>query len=116
MPEITKTREQLIERAATELGVLTSGEALSDEDSDTFDNLVDPLVRSLSLDNVVTIGDVEESIEAEFFLPLARLLANEAAPAFGQQYSRDVKLENERQLRRLSAARPTGEALKAVYY
>lgn len=115
MVEITKTRTQLIERAATELGVLVSGQTLEDEDSDTIDNLVDPLTRQLSLDSVVDIADTD-AVESEYFLPLARLLANEAAPSFGQQRSEDVKMANERLLRRLSATRSTGETLKALYY
>lgn len=115
MVEITKTRTQLIERAATELGVLTSGQSLSDEDSDTIDNLVDPLVRSLSLDSVVDIQDTD-AIEAEYLIPLARLLANEAAPSFGQQTNPQVKMDNERTLRRLSATRPTYETLRTNYF
>lgn len=115
MVEITKTRTQLIERAAVELGALTSGDSLSDEDSDTIENLVDPLFRQLEIDSVVTVQDTQ-AIESEFFLPLARLLANEAAPSFGQQTSPDVKAVNERMLRRLSATRPTGEVMKSLYY
>jgi len=36
--------------------------------------------------------------------------------SFGIAYSLDAKLENERQLRRLNAARPTRERQKATYY
>ena len=53
MPDITKTRTDLIERAATELGVLPSGQPLADEDAATIGALVDPLLRQLSLDDVV---------------------------------------------------------------
>lgn len=115
MSDITKTRTDLIERAATELGVLPSGQPLSDEDAATIGALVDPLLRQLSLDDVVDVGD-SHAIAAEYFLPLARLVANEAAPSFGIGYSLDAKLENERQLRRLAATRPTREPLRAVYF
>jgi hypothetical protein len=115
MPDITKTRTDLIERAATELGVLPSGQPLTDEDSATIGALVDPLIRQLSLDGVADIADAS-AIAVEYFLPLARLLANEAAPSFGIPYSLDAKLENERQLRRLAATRPTREALRTIYY
>jgi hypothetical protein len=115
MSDTTKTRTDLIERAATELGVLPSGQPLADEDAATLGALVDPLMRQLALDDVVDIGD-DDAIPAEFFLPLARLLANEASPSFGIGYSLDAKLENERQLRRLTGARPTRERQKATYY
>lgn len=115
MPDITKTRTDLIERAATELGVLPSGQPLSDEDSATIGNLLDPLTRQLSLDGVADIAD-SNAIPSEYFLPLARLLANEASPSFGIAFSRDAKLENEQQLRRLTATRPTRETLKTAYY
>ncbi len=115
MPEITKTREQLIERAATELGALTSGQSLTDEDSDTIENLIDPLIRSLAFDNVVSIDDTD-AIPAEFFIQVAMLLANVAMPSFGQQFNPGVKLEQERQLRRLTATRPTNEPVRSLYY
>jgi len=115
MPDITKTRTDLIERAATELGVLPSGQPLSDEDAATIGALVDPLLRQLALDDVVDVAD-SGAIAVEYFLPLARLVANEAAPSFGIGYSLDAKLEHEHQLRRLAAARPTREPLRAIYF
>lgn len=115
MADVTKTRTDLIERAATELGALPSGETLSDEDSATIDNLVDPLQMQLSMDGVVDIGDIEQ-IPSEYFLPLAKLLANVAAPSFGQQENPDVKAMNEQILRKLTASKPTYEVQKAVYF
>jgi hypothetical protein len=115
MPDISKTRVDLIERAASELGVLPSGQQLSDEDSATIGALLDPLLLQLSLDGVVGVADAN-AIPSEYFLPLARLLANEASPSFGIAYSRDAKLENEHQLRRLTAMRPTREQLKTIFY
>ena len=115
MSDTTKTRTDLIERAATELGVLPSGQPLSDEDAATLDALVDPLLRQLALDDVADVTDTG-AVPAEFFLPVARLLANEAAPSFGVAYSLEAKLENERQLRRLTATRPTRERQKGVYF
>ena len=115
MSDITRTRTDLIERAASELGVLPSGQPLSDEDAATLGALVDPLLQQLALDEVAEVAD-SDAVPAEFFLPLARLLANEASPSFGVAYSLDAKLENERQLRRLTATRPTRERQKATYY
>jgi hypothetical protein len=100
--ELTKTRQQLKERAATELGFLPSNATLSDEDGDTLDNLVDPLVMQLEAAGIISIGDTD-AIESQYFLPLARLLANEAATSFGQTYSAEVKAANEDILRLLTA-------------
>ena len=115
MADLTKTRTDLIRRAATELGKLVSGQTLEAEDSDTIDGLVDPLIRQLSMNAVVEIGDVE-AIEPEYFLPLARLLANESAPSFGIPKSADIQAAEERMLRRLTATRPTFETLKVDYF
>lgn len=115
MADVVKTRTDLIERAATELGALPSGETLSDEDRTTIDNLVDPLVLQLSFDEVVDVSDIE-AIPSEWFLPLAKLLKNVAAPSFGQQESPDVKTMQERVLRRLTATKATRETQKAKYF
>ena len=111
MVDVSKTREDLIHRAATEVGALASGQSLSAEDFATIDNLVDPLVQQLSFDGVVHVQDTD-AIQPEHFLPLARLLANESAISFGQAYSKDVKAINETQLLRITAMRPTYETLE----
>jgi hypothetical protein len=115
MADIFKTRDDLIERAATELGAKVTGQPLAAEDYDAIDNLVDPLIMQLSFDGVVHVQD-SDMIQVEFFIPLGRLLANEAAISFGQQYSRDVKIVNETVLQRLSATRPTFETLESDFY
>jgi hypothetical protein len=115
MVDISKTREDLIFRAATEVGALASGQSLSAEDYDTIDNLVDPLCQQLSFDGVAHVQDTN-AIQLEHFIPLARLLANEAAISFGQAYSRDVKISNETILLRLTAMRPTYETLENDYF
>ena len=58
----------------------------------------------------MSIGD-SEAIESEFFLSLATLLANVAAPSFGQQTSAEVKMLKERELRKMTATAATGETL-----
>jgi hypothetical protein len=55
MVDITKTRAQLLERAGINLGLVQPGEALSSEDYNTLDNLVDPLIEQLTADNVIYI-------------------------------------------------------------
>src|SRR5262245_49991876 len=113
--DVVKTRTDLIERAATALGALPSGQSLSDEDRDTIDNLIDPLVMQLGFDNIVLIQDTN-AIQNEHFIPLANLLANEAAASFGQQYSFDVRVINEATLHRLASGKATYEVLEIDYF
>jgi hypothetical protein len=115
MVDISKTREDLIFRAATEVGALVAGQSLAAEDYDTFDNMIDPLCQQLSFDGVAHIQDTN-AIQPEFFIPLARLLANETAISFGQAWSRDIKIANETILQRLTAMRPTYETLESDYF
>jgi len=115
MADIIKTREDLIYRAATEVGALASGQSLSAEDFETINNLVDPLVQQLSFDGIVHVQDTD-AIQPEHFLPVARLLANESAISFGQAYSREVKLINETQLLRITAMQPTYAPLENDFF
>lgn len=115
MVDVIKTRTDLIEAAATELGARTSGQELSDEDRDTIDGKVDPLTMQLSADDVADFADLDQ-IPSQYFIPLVMLLANVSAPSFGQAYSVEVKREYERQLRRLTAGRPTSESIRTQYY
>lgn len=115
MPDLSKTRSQLIERAAKDLGIIEPGETLSTEDRETFDGLVDPLIAQLSAESIVTIQD-DEAIENEYFLPLARLLANIAGPDFGSPINEVAKMQDEKILRKLSTAAASSETLKAKYF
>lgn len=115
MVDLTKTRSQLRERAAKDLGIIEPGETLSTEDSDTFDGLIDPLVAQLSADQIVYIQDTE-AIEVEFFLPLARLLANLAGPDFGSPINEQAKATDEATLRRLASTRPSYEPMQGHYF
>lgn len=115
MVDIVKTRSQLKERAAKDLGIIEPGETLSAEDDETFDGLVDPLIAQLSLDNIVYIQDAD-AIEVELFLPLARLLANIAGPDFGSPVNPQAKAIDEQELRRLTATMPTYEPQQGNYF
>jgi hypothetical protein len=114
MVDITKTRSQLKERAAKDLGIIEPGETLSTEDDDTFDGLVDPLIAQLAADNIVTIQD-SEAIEVALFLPLARLLANIAGPDFGSPVNWRPRQATRWTLRLVSTA-PTYEVMQGNYF
>lgn len=115
MVDVFKTRSQLKERAAKNLAIIEPGETLSTEDDETFDGLIDPLIAQLAVDEIVHISNSEE-IELEYFLPLARLLANIAGPDFGSPINEPAKLKDEAELKRITSTRPTYEVQKGNYY
>jgi hypothetical protein len=105
MVDITKTRAQLLERAGINLGLVQPGEALSSEDYDTLDNLVDPLIEQLSADNVIYMQD-PDAIDVAIFLPLAALLANSAGPSFGSPINDQAMRAIPGHLRRINSTKP----------
>lgn len=111
MVDTVKTRAQLIERAGAAIGVKEPGEALSTEDYNTLDNLVDPLIGQLAADGVIYIQDDNE-IPVEYFIPLANLLGNMAGPDFGSPINEEAKQRDERTLRRLASTKPTYAPMK----
>lgn len=115
MVDTTKTRTQLKERAAKDLGIIEPGETMSPEDEETFDGLVDPLIAQLAADDIAYIDD-SEAIPLEMFLPLARLLANIAGPDFGSPVNEQAKLTDEQTLKRITSTRPTYSVTQGSYY
>ena len=115
MVDIVKTRDQLIQRALKNIGIIEPGEAPSPEDYATVDDLIDPLIAQLAADEIIYISD-PDAIELEYYLPLARLLGNAAGPDFGSAINEQAKAIDEQILRRLSATEPTFETLKVEYF
>lgn len=111
----TKT---LIELQTEAFGILTGldpSQSPAAEDLETIGMYVEPLLAQLQADEVVTVPDTSE-IPNEYFLPLARLLANVAGPRFGSPMNDAARLADERALRRLTGGRPTYEVLRTEYF
>lgn len=115
MVDITKTRDQLIHRAATNLGLVQPGEALSSEDDETLDNLVDPLIAQLQAEEIVYIDD-SDAIDVTIFMPLASLLANHAGPSFGSPINDQAMARDRATLRLISSTRPTYATFKMTSF
>ena len=115
MVDIFKTRAQLIERAGIDLGLVQPGEALSSDDYNTLDSLVDPLVDQLAADNVIYIDDRNE-IDTQVFMALASLLANYAGPSFGSPINDQALSRDQGMLRRIASTRPTFAPLQTDYF
>lgn len=114
MPD-TKTLDDLKTKAFRLLTGMGPEQEPAAEDLATIGEYVDPLLAQLSADGIVTIGDSDE-IDLEYFLPLARLLANVAGPEYGSQMNEDARLRDERMLRRLVAGQPTYEPQKTEFF
>ena len=115
MVDTVKTRAQLIERAAINLGLVQPGEALSSEDYNTLDDLVDAVIAQIAAEGIAYIANPDE-IELELFLPLAAVLANHAGPSFGAPINDAALMRDQNMLRKLTTAQKTDAPQKAVYY
>lgn len=112
---MAKTKAELIERALMFLGVGEAGQPVEVEDRDAVDKVLGPLLAQLAASRIVYVPNVEQ-IDDRVFLPLARYLANEAAPAFGRPYSEDERLAAELALRRAVASYTTFQPVKVDYF
>lgn len=114
MPDLVKTRQQLIEKAAEDLGALEAGQSLAAEDAAKIENFVDPLVQDLAVRGIAMIDDTEQ-IPLQFFLPLALLVKNAAANAFGQAYSDAMQTAMEGRLVAANGSTGTRAVLKGEF-
>lgn len=115
MADTSKNRDQLIQRALKNLGIIEPGEAPSPEDYATMDDLIDPLVAQLAADRIVSIQDID-AIELQYYEPVARLLANMAGPDFGSPINDQARLTDEATLRRFTASAATYQPVKTLYF
>ena len=69
-------------RAWRNLGVLPQGQVPSDEEFDSVNDLVTPMLEDLSAWNICFVPDLE-AIEDEKFLALGHILADRKSSEFG---------------------------------
>ena len=77
-----KTRRELVFRALRNLGVLPQGQVPSDEEFDSVNDLVVPVLEDLSARNICFVPDFE-AIDDEKFLALGHILADRMRSEFG---------------------------------
>ncbi|MDX1240364.1 hypothetical protein GOL95_09915 [Sinorhizobium medicae] len=111
-----KTRAELITATLLALNVLAAGQAPEAEDVETVDGFIDGKIAELNRRDIIFFTDTQ-NFEDEFVDPLATLLADEAAPSFGQARNPDSRAEA---ISRLYAMRPStyvsGSVLKTDYF
>jgi hypothetical protein len=117
----TKTRNDLVNQALRNLGVLAAGQTADAEDFQAADGHIDQVIASLSARDIVTVDD-DDAIPAEWFDPLAVLVADDAAMEFGlagvpaSPGAANPVLSAENSLRLMVRGRPTYEPLKVNYF
>src|SRR5262245_57147256 len=116
-----RTRNDLVNEALMNLGVLAAGQTPAAEDFEAVDGKVEALVAYLEEAEILDIDTIEE-IEPEWFGPLAVLLADDAALEFGlpgvppsQSNPQPVQAAIDK-LRLVTYGRPTYEPLKTEYF
>lgn len=110
-----KSREELVNRALKELGVVGSGQTASAEDYATIDEAVEPVMSDLATRDVWVWGDPDEYDE-DAFEHLAVLLANAKARSFGKAPSEETRLMAESRLRQLSPTILSGQRQQTEYF
>jgi hypothetical protein len=115
MPVTTKTRAQLVTRAAQKGMLIAAGQSLEAEDQALIDAAVDGVLADLNARNIVTVAD-ESAIEIELFEWLADILYETSAPDFGKPRDYDKILFAEQRLNAINMARPTYEPLEVDHF
>lgn len=106
MAEQFRTREQLVDEALTNLFADGgSGQTPAAEDQATVDRKVDGLLAELRTRDICNVVN-DQQIPAEWFAPLADLLANECAMSFGAQKSASLREDAFSRLKEMTRGEP----------
>jgi hypothetical protein len=111
---VPKTRENLVNRALSNLGALPAGQTANDEEYDQVDALVTPVLESLSARDIYYVAD-EAAIPDEAFIALGHCLAWACAPEFGLHNDAALSTLSERaelKLKVIQSASPTYKPLE----
>ena len=116
-----KTPADVYDEALTAIGAVGSGQTASAEDTLVAKTAFRPLLEELAAIDVCYIAvdptdDDAEDIPEEYFLPLAKVLANEIAPHFGAPYDEGIRQLMLSRLRRLSHSPSYSQTQQAEYY
>lgn len=112
---MTKSRQELIDRALEELGVISAGQTASAEDVAVIENEIDVVMSDLSTRDVYQWGDPDE-FDNDAFIHLALILANSKARPFGVPYDDNLRLRCEARLRQLQPILLSGQPQSVDYY
>jgi len=117
----TRTRNDLVNEALMNLGILAAGQAPTAEDFDAVDGKVDAMFAYLEKAMILDIDTVDD-LQPEWFGPLAVILADDSALMFGlpgipaSPSNPNPRLAAEDRLRQVTYGRPTYEPQKTEYF
>lgn len=112
---MTKTRDDLVNRALRKLGALPTGQAADPEDFQAVDGTVESVMSDLATRNVWQWGDPDQ-IDDDAFEHLAELLAIANAEDFGAAADEQKRLLMEHRLRQLNVPYLSGQPQSVEYY
>lgn len=115
MPVTSKTRAELVTRAAQKGMLIAAGQSLEAEDQAVIDAAVDGVLADLNARHILTVAD-EEEIELSVFEWLADILYETAAPDFGKPRDLGKIAYAELMLHAVQMARPTYEPLETEHF
>lgn len=110
------TSDDLARRALGYLQLRQAGQEPNPEDVEGIQEYIEPLTEQLGISGVAYVGDSDQ-IEGAFFLPLAKRLALEAAPEFGQPVVDIGTIQQvEAVIRALTASKASDIPVKIAYF
>lgn len=112
---MTKTREQLVERALRKLGALPAGQSAAPEDANLVDDEIEPLMADLAQRSIYAWGDPDQ-IDDAAFIHLADILANSVSRVFGVPQDENARRAAENRLKLLDTQYLSGQPLKVEYF
>lgn len=115
MPSVTKTRTDLVNRAAKKAMLVASGQSLETDDQETIDEAVDGMLADLAARRVVYVAN-DDDIDISIFEWLADILAETVAPDFGKPRDLTKIAVAEQALYAINMSRPTYEVLEGEYF
>lgn len=111
-----KTRADLIAATLMLLNALAAGQAPEAEDAETIDALIDGKIAELNAADIYFSTDTE-NYEDQYVDPLATILADMAAPSYGQPRN---PVSRDDAIRRIQAMKPStfvrGSTLQVDYF
>jgi hypothetical protein len=95
-----KTRQELIAATLKKLNVIGAGQAPEPEDVQEIEDNIDGKISELNANQIFYFSD-RQNFEEECVDPLAIILADQAAPSFGQPSNAESRILAENRLRSL---------------
>jgi hypothetical protein len=112
---MTKSREELVNRALAKLKVVAAGQQASAEDYQVANDMVETTLAELSARSIYAYGDPDK-IEDECFEHLATILAQDCAADFGVAEDAGLRLRAESRLREIGAETLSYQPLQGQYF